>query len=69
MWVGDSCALVMRVVAAWEEVEWLWMVGASERMRMRHCLSQEVLEGSQVVGGAYPRGDVWRVGYESRCTL
>ena len=68
MWVGDSCALVMRVVAAWEEVEWLWMVGASEWMRMRHCLSQEVLEGSQVVGGGCPRGDVWRVGYESRCT-
>ena len=46
MWVGDSCALVMRVVAAWEEVEWLRMVGAGEWMRMRHRLSQEVLVGS-----------------------
>ena len=46
-WVGDSYALVRRVVVAWEEVEWLWMLWADEWMWMRYHLSQRVQGGSQ----------------------
>ena len=66
-WVGDFYALVRRVVVAWEEVEWLWMLWADEWMWMRYHLSQRVQGGSQV-GGGCRGGSAWKVECESRCT-
>ena len=56
------------MVAAWEEAECSWVVGASERMRMKYCLSWEALMGSHVVDVVPQLVAVRRVECGSKCS-